>query len=347
MRVPPRTDGRSPVPGPDPGTETVRTAGEVTRADDASATGEPGRRPLPSLLAVATAVLVVACTAGGDGDVPGTGSADAAAGEPAATTPAAGSGRSAGSGVAAEDDPLYAPWARVLDAHVDEEGLVDYRGLVDEGIDDLRATMDRFADVDPGALSPAERKAFWINAYNALVLWEVAERYPIDSVQEVGSLFGLVGGFFKQKERVAGEERSPDDIEHGILRRRFDDPEIHWALVCAAFGCPRLLARPYRADGLDELLDDLGREFLRQPRALQIDRGSETLWLSRYFDWYAGDFEAASGSVVDYVLEFAADEDDDWIRDHRGSLSVEHIEYDWTLNDQAVGPRSRRIPEPF
>ncbi len=254
-----------------------------------------------------------------------------------------GVGELAAAGTLASDDDLYAPWARVLAGYVDDEGLVDYAGLKAAGFADLEAFMTAIAAVDPTSFTnDTERMAFWINAYNAVVIWGVVERYPLESVRDVGALWGLIGGFFKQKYPVAGDQMSPDNIEHDTLRAKFDDERIHWALVCAAFGCPRLLNEPYRAENLDEMLGQQSYEFLRQPRALQLDRDSGTLYLTKYFDWYEGDFEMVAEDVVDYVLRYAPDADAAYIREHRDTLRVKIMGYDWTLNDQPNGPRSRR-----
>ena len=149
------------------------------------------------------------------------------------------------------DEALYAPWARLLAGYVDEEGLVDYAGLAGEGRGDLEAFMGVIGSIDPSGFGEAEQIAFWINAYNATTIYQVVERYPLESVRDVGTLFGLVGGFFKQEYRVANEERSLDNIEHDILRPTYNDARIHWTLVCASFGCPKLLRRPYAAADLE------------------------------------------------------------------------------------------------
>ena len=239
-------------------------------------------------------------------------------------------------------DELYAPWERVLTTYVDAEGLVDYAGLKASGMDDFRAFMDAIATADPNSMTEAEQIAFWINAYNAVVMWQVVERYPIDSVRDVGVLWGLVGGFFKQTYPVAGREMSADNIEHDTLRADFDDERIHWALVCAAFGCPRLLDRPYRAETLEETLREQSFEFLGQPRGLQLERDANTLYLSSYFNWYEDDFTAVADTVIDYVLRYAPADDAEYIRTHRDDLTVRIMDYDWTLNEQSRGPRSRR-----
>ncbi len=240
------------------------------------------------------------------------------------------------------DESLYEPWARVLETYVDEEGLVDYAGLAGAGRPDLEAFMNTLATTDPSGWSAPRQIAFWINAYNAATVYQVAERYPLDSVRDVGALFGLLGGFFKQPYRIANEDRSVDNIEHDILRPTFGDPRIHWTLVCASFGCPRLLRRPYVAADLDALLTEVSFEFMANRRALQIDDAGKTLRVSSYFDWYSGDFEAEASHIIDYILRYAPDEKATWIRANRSGMRVRFMDYDWTLNDQSKGPRSRR-----
>ena len=262
----------------------------------------------------------------------------------AATTRPSAAG--AGQALADADEALYARWARVLTGYVDAEGLVDYAGLAAEGRGDLEAFMGVIGNTDPSGFSEAEQIAFWINAYNATTIYQVVERYPLESVRDVGALFGLVGGFFKQEYPVANEERSLDNIEHDILRPTYNDARIHWTLVCASFGCPKLLRRPYAAADLDTVLTEVSFEFMANPRALYIDEESNTLWVSSYFDWYGGDFEAAAGDIIDYILSYAPDDKATWIREHRGTMRVRFMDYDWTLNDQSKGPRSRRPINP-
>jgi len=248
----------------------------------------------------------------------------------------------ADSALYAQEDP-YAAWERVLASYVDSEGLIDYAGLKARGMDDFREFMGVLAETDPASLGgEQEQMAFWINAYNAVVVWQVVEKYPVDSVRDVGALLGLVGGFFKNEYRIAGQDMSADNIEHDTLRAHFDDERIHWALVCGAFGCPRLLAQPYRAATLDATLAAQSREFLSLPRGLQLDREADTLYLSSYFNWYEDDFTDVAGTVIDYALRHAPDDVVEYIRANRDSLRVRIMDYDWTLNEQSRGPRSRR-----
>ena len=316
----------------------MRATGESTRSD---------RRWIPALalavLGAATAAQAPAEAA--PGSHPPAARSHALGNHPPAARPHALVGARQDS---ADDSPrtteqAYALWDAVLGRYVDAEGLVDYAGLQTEGRAQLEAFMRWLAGADPDSFATeAEQVAFWINAYNAVVIWQVVQNYPIDSVRDVGHLFGLVGGFFKREYPIARRQMSADDIEHGTLRARYKDARIHWALVCGAFGCPRLLNRAWRPQTLDDTLTAQAREFLAQPRALQLDRNADTLWLSKYFDWYAEDFEAEAGSVIDYVLRYAPEQAASTIRDHRDTLRVRFLEYDWTLNDQRKGPRSRR-----
>lgn len=242
--------------------------------------------------------------------------------------------------------PMYEQWARILATYVDDEGLIDYAGVAGAGRADLDGFMQTLATIDPSGLGEAEQIAFWINAYNALVVYQVAERYPLESVRDVGALFGLVGGFFKQEYQIANRTMTLDNIEHDVLRPTYNDARIHWTLVCAAFGCPRLIQRPYVAADLDPLLTELSYEFLANPRALFIDAGNDTLYVSSYFDWYGADFEAEAGDVISYILQYATGDKATWIEENRDVLRLRFMDYDWTLNDQPQGPRSRRPVDP-
>jgi hypothetical protein len=299
------------------------------------------RRLLAAIPVLVALLLACACQAGADAGPDSAAGADdlgssseVAGPKEAATLP------QQAPGPTLELDPLYQPWGRILAAYVDDEGLVDYAGLSTRGRADLEEFMQGLAAVDPGGMpNEAAQIAFWINAYNATVLWQVVEAYPLESVRDVGALWGLVGGFFKQENVIAGEARSLDDIEHGILRSNYADARIHWALVCGAFGCPRLLRRPYLAADLDSVLTAQAFEFVAQDRGLRLDRNGNTLHLSRYFDWYAEDFEAESDSVTDYLLRYVEDDVADYLRRNRDAITIQFMDYDWTLNDQARGPR--------
>ena len=110
--------------------------------------------------------------------------------------------------------------------------------------------------------------AYWINAYNAYTIRLILNHYPVKSIKDIGSSIQIpfvttpwADKFFS----IGGEKMSLDNIEHGTLRKKYDDPRIHFALVCAAMSCPRLRNEAYAAARLDAQLDDQGRDFLGNP----------------------------------------------------------------------------------
>jgi Protein of unknown function, DUF547 len=249
----------------------------------------------------------------------------------------------AGAGAQSFDE---AAWARVLARHVTPDGRVDYAGLKARGAD-LRRVVGSIAARSP-ASDPAAfptrnaRMAYWINAYNALVMSGVAENWPVKSVRDIGLLpFSF---FWRKKFKVGGRSMTLNDIEHGTLRKQFGDPRIHFALNCASIGCPLLRREPYRAATLDEQLDDAARKFLADPaRGMRIDAARNTVWLSHIFKWYGGDFEAIErahgwNGAGSPLLRFArryANAAERGQMDGLKNPSVKFLEYDWSINAAA------------
>lgn len=226
----------------------------------------------------------------------------------------------------------YADYATVLARYVDN-GVVDYARWQADDPPAWRRFLDWLAEAEPGRWSLDDRRAFWINAYNARTIAGVLDRYPIDSVKDVGFLGGRLRGFFGRREHpVAGEERTLDEIEKEILLAPpLWDARIHWALNCASRSCPRLRPEPYRADELDRQLDFQARTFLNSPEGHRLDPDAGELRLSRIFDWYAEDFERAAGSIRAYAARYLTGAAGEAARDNE--VEIRFLDYDWDLND--------------
>jgi hypothetical protein len=237
-----------------------------------------------------------------------------------------------------------------LRRHVDASGRVDYAAARRD-----RADLDRYLaalaqaspDSHPERFStPDERLAYWINAYNAAVIAAVLPHHPIASVRDVPpprGLFFLPGGFAFftfQGAVLGGREVSLRELEHGVIRGRFDEPRVHFALNCASRGCPRLPAAAFSAEHLDAELMREARFFVREPRNLRIDPSAHVLYLSQIFEWYAADFVRPGGpaTLPEYIASLLPPDE------ARALLAcaacrIEFIPYDWRLNDQA-GPQT-------
>ncbi|MCP9472957.1 MAG: DUF547 domain-containing protein [Nitrospira sp.] len=204
------------------------------------------------------------------------------------------------------------------------DGYVDYPAIqVDPRFDSYVTDLNR---IDPQSLaSEADRLAFWINAYNA---------FAIRGILNGSSPRPYIGWYRYFKARthmVGGREITLSDLEHGILRKRFREPRIHFAIVCASLSCPKLQSYAFRGDLLDEQLDAAARSFVNDPDRNRFDRQAKVARLSKIFDWFEEDFAAAAGSVLAYVSRYVIDRE--LVRElseHR--YRVEYLDYDWSLN---------------
>lgn len=249
----------------------------------------------------------------------------------------------------------HARFDALLGRFVDEQGRVDYTALAGQPAD-LDAYYAAIAAVSPEnrpELFPDDdaRLAYWINAYNASVIALVIDHYPIDSVKDVRArgLFFLpkLSGFFLLEGVVLGEDRTNlYDLEHRLIRKRFADPRIHFALNCASISCPRLPARAFRSDRLQDDLEAEALRFVQEERNVHIDPEDGEITLSAIFDWYADDFtdwmEATHperpATLLGYIEPYLSPEQAaDLAR--CSACEIRFAEYDWGLNDQPPAGR--------
>ncbi len=249
----------------------------------------------------------------------------------------------------------HSGYAEVLGRYVDGKGLVDYAGLKND-----RSTLDQYLEGLAGVpdarvqrWSEAEKIAFWINAYNAFTLKAIIDHYPIKSgffsslVYPKNSIRQIDGVWDELRFAVKGEKLTLDHIEHQILRKQFDEPRIHVALVCAARSCPPLRNEPYTGARLEEQLTDQTRRFLARPENFSVDGSSRRprLRLSRIFEWFGSDFVGKYGrtdrfpdqdpavrAVLEYAWPHLSAEQRRALES--GEFGVTYSDYDWTLNEE-------------
>jgi len=217
-------------------------------------------------------------------------------------------------------------WARLLEAHV-TDGRVDYDGFKRD-----EAELDRYlailSDTDPDTLSRRDQFAFYINAYNAFTVKLILTRYPgINSIKEISSFFS--NAWSRKFIPLNGFKVSLDHIEHDILRPRFKDPRVHFAINCAARSCPPLSDTPYEGDTLETRLDEQTRRFINDPKNTFLKDG--TLFVSRIFKWFDDDF---SGNPLGFIRQYADDSLKQALNQASasGDIRLEYLYYDWTLN---------------
>lgn len=217
---------------------------------------------------------------------------------------------------------------KLLKKYVNDKGLVNYKGFkADEKVlDQYLTTLSQGAPAS--SQSKKEQMAYWINAYNAFTIKDVVKHYPIESIKDIGSKIQIPFVSTPWAEKfftIGGEKMSLDNIEHGTLRKKYNDPRIHFALVCASISCPRLRNEAYTAEKLDAQLDDQGKDFLNNPVKNKV--GKDEAKLSKYFDWYKGDFKEGEQSVVKWVNKYSTIKITD-------NTKIDYMDYNWNLNEQ-------------
>jgi len=186
----------------------------------------------------------------------------------------------------------------------------------------------------PGSLSVNEKKALYINAYNAFTLQLIVDYWPdIESIKDIPDNF--FSGYRRWQDTrwvLAGERVSLSQLEHEMLRP-MGDARIHFAIVCASISCPDLQAFAYQAKTLDVQLDNVAKAFLADSsKGLKLDREARRLSLSKIFTWFEDDFERDAGTVYAYLIRYADAPTAQALTLHKGTLDLEDLAYDWNLN---------------
>ena len=219
------------------------------------------------------------------------------------------------------DHSLY---AGLLKKYV-KDGVVNYHGFKNEEV-----VLDKYLkileDVDSKILSRNEQFAFYINAYNAWTIKLILSGYPgIKSIKDTGSLFK--SPWKKNICRIDGKITNLDDIEHNILRPRFKEPRVHFAINCAAKSCPPLRSEPYRANDLEKQLDEMTIAFINDPENNRLE--GHVLYASSIFKWFKEDF---NNDIIGFFLKYAKGKLKEQLKARRGKIRVNYLDYDWSLN---------------
>lgn len=208
-----------------------------------------------------------------------------------------------------------------LQKFVNKEGKVNYEALQrnPEMLDEL---LSNIADFDVTKAEMADQYAFYLNAYNALVIGEIVKNYPLTSVQDMPGFFNRV------RMRIGRQMLTLDQIETDKLRKIYDDPRLHFALVCGTISCPRLSRTAYVGKDLFVQLNNQAKFALLDPSYVKVDDAKKIVRLPEIFQWYEGDFSASGKTGVMYINQFRKN----------GRIptwyAVEYYPYNWSLNDQ-------------
>jgi Protein of unknown function, DUF547 len=218
-------------------------------------------------------------------------------------------------------DVAMQAYNRLLAKYVTASG-VKYSGWKSNAADmqALQSVVDAIANEKISGSNQKEALAAYVNAYNAWILREALGKYPTKSVKDV--LFTFFTG---KRIKVAGEEMSFNHLEKDVIRSKFSDPRVHFALNCASRSCPPLNSEAFRGDKLDAQLEKLARSFVNSENGVNYSAEKKSAELSAIFDWYKDDFKGEGGPVafINKRRETSLPND----------TKISYQKYDWSLNE--------------
>lgn len=226
-----------------------------------------------------------------------------------------------------EDPPSHKMWSDLLKKHVKTDGLVDYQGFIlDSAL--LNSYLITLNNTHPDfkSWSDEERLAYWINAYNAFTIKLIIDNYPLNSIKDLNptvSVPFINSVWDKPIIQIQEFTYSLNDIEHKILRKRFEEPRIHFAINCASKSCPNLRSEAYFPDILYDQLEEQSILFLNDTSKNYVSH--EEIRISKIFLWFNGDF-TNDGSIIEFINRYSSVKADQ-------EAKIRYLKYDWSLNE--------------
>jgi hypothetical protein len=227
----------------------------------------------------------------------------------------------------------FSPWNQLLQEYVNDRGQVDYARWQQEAEGALGDWLKSLRAVSLEELPTDDQLALLINLYNALTIQQVLATYPITSIcpkiLEIPNWLAFWRFFNRKVFDLKGTPLSLNVIEHGILRQQFKEPRIHFALVCAAMGCPLLRNEAYLPDIVEAQLETDTNNFIHNTDKVLFDQDSGILYCSKIFKWYAKDFLQVADSIPAYISQYLTE-----YPEVSQAIAVQYLPYSWDLNRQ-------------
>ncbi len=240
--------------------------------------------------------------------------------------------------VSAEPDTeITEAYGQSLGKYVEETtGFVDYSSWAEDrvGLDTYIMWVTEVINAETYSdWERSEKISFWMNLYNALTIQAILDHYPIRSIREIEGVWD------KRSVSIMGKPISLNEIEHDVLRKEFEEPRVHYALVCAAKSCPPLRDELFTKNKLA----DQQQRFFSKKENIQYDAETGVLTLSALLNWYETDFIGGltNASVSEWSDEIKKKTLILYLRKNSkegGRLNdslpvIGYSDYDWALNE--------------
>jgi hypothetical protein len=232
------------------------------------------------------------------------------------------------------DNINHESWNSLLQKYVNDDGMVNYQAWQANKQDrkSLQSYLEQLSKANPTAKAEEKAKlAYWINAYNALTVEGILRVYPTSSIRNHTAKF-LGYNIWKNLYLYSGSDKiNLDSIEHKVLRK-MNEPRIHFAIVCASIGCPRLLNEAYKAEELENQLVTNSTDFFSRSQNLQIDTQKKTVKLSSIMSWFGSDFGDSTSKQIAAISPYFPESAKKFVTEKR--FSVSYLDYNWNINEQ-------------
>ena len=210
---------------------------------------------------------------------------------------------------------------------VEKSGLVNYKQAVEDSLI-LFKYIDLLSSHHPDtSWTHNEKKAYWINAYNAFTLKLIINNYPVHSIKDVVSGFSIPfvhSPWDMEFINIGGYHYDLNNIEHNILRK-MGDPRIHFAINCASVSCPDLYNKAYEAESLDSLLEVKAIQFIQDTSKNKLTK--ESIAISRIFQWFKSDF-TNNANLPEFLNQYS--------KIDVSEADISYLDYNWDLNETKV-----------
>ena len=220
--------------------------------------------------------------------------------------------------------------------------MVDYQKFKkqEKKLDLYLSGLNTISTTDFNKWEKSKRLAFLMNAYNAFTVKLILLEYPkLESIKDMSSFF--TSPWERKLFDLFGRKIYLDEIEHEMIRKNdnYEEPYIHFALVCAAWSCPPIRKEAYVYERLNQQLEENLIQFLSDKKRNYYNAKEQTLYISKIFDWHQGDFEKGYKGIHSLKEFFASwahlftesKQDQRFIQSQKADIG--YIDYNWKLND--------------
>lgn len=233
-------------------------------------------------------------------------------------------------------DHSHKIWDELLQENVKLNGsvsTVNYKNIQAKP-DKLNSYLQKISTISEADFNNWEKNqklAFLINVYNAFTVKLIVDNYPVKSIKDIGELFS--SPWKKKFFKLFGEVRHLDWLEHERIRPIFNEPQVHFALVCASKGCPALQKEAFVGNSLGQQLYFSTRLFLKDKTRNEVLFDKSIMNISSIFKWYKDDFVKSSGSVEAFIIPFITDDNIEIMKRLGTPYKINYLDYDWALNE--------------